>query len=135
MKQGFGGFSHNQGSLLNGFNFGSLGLNFQSLQAQITAAILSGNQQQASNLIKQGLQSGNTGAVSQALASASANVSPPACTPIVTLDLSGNLVSWHSAATAACLRMRALTVMAAVQVDASMTHWIFLRDWSPCMYM
>ena len=42
---------------------------------QITAALLSGNQQQASRLIKQGLQSGNTGAVSKALASASANVS------------------------------------------------------------
>ena len=67
---------NNQGSLLGGFfNLGSLGLNFGSLDSQITAAILSGNQQQASNLIKQGLQSGNTGAVSKALASASANVS------------------------------------------------------------
>ena len=66
----------NQGSILGGdFNFGSLGLNFNSLSSQITAAILSGNQNQASNLIKQGLQSGNTGAVSQALGSASANVS------------------------------------------------------------
>ena len=64
------------GSLLNGINFGSLGLNFGSLDSQITAAILSGNQQQASNLIKQGLQGGNTGAVSKALASASANVGP-----------------------------------------------------------
>ena len=73
---GFG--SNNQGSLLSGFfNLGSLGLNFNSLQSQITAALLSGNQDQASNLIKQGLQGGNTGAVSQALASASANVSYP----------------------------------------------------------
>ena len=42
---------------------------------QITAALLSGNQREASRLIKQGLQSGNTGAVSRALATASANVS------------------------------------------------------------
>ena len=77
-----GGFnSNNQGSLLSGlFNVGSLGLNFGSLQSQITAALLSGNQDQASNLIKQGLQGGNTGAVSQALASASANVSCPDAT-------------------------------------------------------
>lgn len=84
LKQGSGGGSgsgfnsNNQGNLLGGFfNLGSLGLNFGSLQSQITAALLSGNQQQASNLIKQGLQGGNTGAVSQALASASANVSRP----------------------------------------------------------
>ena len=75
---GSGFNSNNQGSLLSGlFNLGSLGLNFGSLQSQITAALLSGNQDQASNLIKQGLQGGNTGAVSQALASASANVSCP----------------------------------------------------------
>lgn len=73
---GSGFNSNNQGSLLSGFfSLDSLGLNFGSLQSQITAALLSGNQQQASNLIKQGLQGGNTGAVSQALASASANVS------------------------------------------------------------
>lgn len=42
---------------------------------QITAALLSGNQREASRLIKQGLQSGNTGAVSRALATASATVS------------------------------------------------------------
>ena len=84
LKQGSGGGggsgfnSNNQGNLLSGFfNLGSLGLNFGSLQSQITAALLSGNQQQASNLIKQGLQGGNTGAVSQALATASANVSCP----------------------------------------------------------
>ena len=74
----------NQGSILGGnFNFGSLGLNFNSLSSQITAAILSGNQNQASNLIKQGLQSGNTGAVSQALSSASANVSRSRSNPAI----------------------------------------------------
>jgi len=74
----------NQGSILGGdFNFGSLGLNFNSLSSQITAAILSGNQNQASNLIKQGLQSGNTGAVSQALGSASANVSRSELNPTI----------------------------------------------------
>jgi hypothetical protein len=80
------------------------------------------------------LQSGNTNAVSQALASASANVNPLACTLLRMKDLLGDLARWHSKAMGTCANMHPLE-WASVQVDETMTHCTLLQSWSPCNHV